>query len=151
MNYFATIKLIFPVATEVLFTELINLNRYQLWNSGLISVSPKIIMKQGLRYKTQSLGVGRVNEAVVVVEQLIKNRALVLTSDSGIISFKTSYVFRETALGTSELTCNLSFDLKRVTLKFAQPVIESMAKARIKGDLETLKALIEHHPTNLAQ
>ncbi len=142
MIYNTTIKVTFPFPAEMLYAALTDLSRYPLWNSGMISVKPQVNMHEGLLFKSTSIVLGQKNHSVVEVVKLDPDKTIEIKSQSGAIPFVARYDLASLGDQSCEVMCVLEFEITGITLKFALPVIQSMAKARLTGDLETLKALL---------
>lgn len=142
MTYNVTVTVLFPVSIAKAFDSLSELRRYPLWNSGMVSILYDGAMREGMQYVSKSIVVGKENTATVRIDRFIKNESIKLSSTSGAIPFSAEYRLLAVSDHETEVLCELQFALKGIVLNFAPAVIESMAKSRIRGDLETLRALI---------
>lgn len=144
MSYIATIPVVFSLPRSQVYAALCDLALYPLWNSGMKSARPAQTMAVGLTFTTETLVAGRVNTANVVVTKLIENETIELRSTSGLVSYDAVFILKEVDAKTCEVICSLRFELRNFMLDMARPVIEAMAQARIRGDLETLRAMLTH-------
>jgi uncharacterized protein YndB with AHSA1/START domain len=142
MAYESTINVRIGAAPERVYAELTDLARYPLWNSGMVQITPECRMEIGLQFESKSVVLGRTNHAFVDVIALEKNQLVHLKSKTGMVQFDALYALIAEG-GETNVSCTLTFELKGLTLNFAHSVVEMMAQARIKGDLETLGALIK--------
>lgn len=143
MPYSTEVAVSFPLAPEAVYRELINLKRHPLWSSGMVRISRTGPMKVGLHYTATHMVLGREQTSAVEVIQLQENRAIKLRNDTGEIIFTILFRLIPKGKHQTEVICTLEFELIGLALTFARPVIESMAKTRLQGDLETLRAILE--------
>lgn len=141
-KYSAQVKVTFHTSRAKAFAGLTDLKRYPLWNSGMVEILFDGMMREGMSYQSKSIVVGQENSTTVQVVRMVKNELIQLQSTGGAIPFTAEYQLTAKANEETEVGCTLQFELKGIALKFAHSVIESMAKTRIKGDLETLRALV---------
>lgn len=149
MNYATTISVTFLAPRIQVFNELINLKDYPLWNAGMISISQDGVMAEGLKFESRSIAMGREINAVVSVMRLTPYEHIELSNNSGPIAYSAKYHLTETN-NTTTVVCTLQFELKGFALNIAHSAVESMAAARITGDLEALRALITAKYPNIA-
>jgi carbon monoxide dehydrogenase subunit G len=142
MLYTTSVTVTFPQLSERVYEGLIDLDRHPLWNSGMVSLSRSGKMTVGLHYETKSVVLGRTTVAAVEVTQLLENRVVKLRSDTGEIPFSAHFELKPKASGGTTVTCTLEFELAGLALTLARPAIESMAKSRVRGDLEMLRAIL---------
>lgn len=138
-----TIPVEFAHSRERVFEALCDLRMYPLWNSGMKQVSEPGPLSQGLRFKTESLVAGgRINLAEVEVTQLVPSERIELVSHSGVVAYRAVFELKTKAPEITEVICSLRFEFNNFVLDLARPVIEAMAAARIRGDLEALRAML---------
>lgn len=99
-------------------------------------------MTTGLRFTTESMFMGELNRAEIVVRKLVPGRQIVLESNNGLVKFVASYAISEAAGGHSRVVCDVHFNFFKEGHNLDRPVREAMAAARIRGDLETLRSLL---------
>ena len=142
MAYVATIPVVFPCPAAKVYDALCDLGSYPLWNSGMISVSHTGRLKEGLHYRVESMVAGgQVNVSEAEVTRLVPMKEIELVSYTGVVAYKATFRLTEHEGGT-QVVCTLRFELRNFMLDLARPVIEAMAEARIRGDLEALRAII---------
>jgi uncharacterized protein YndB with AHSA1/START domain len=142
MSYVATIPVVFPCSPIEVYEALCDLGLYQLWNSGMVSISHTGKMQEGLRFQTESMVAGgMVNASEAEVVKLVPGKLIELVSYNGLVAYRATFTLMPKGTGATEVTCVLKFEFKNYVLNLARPVIEGMAEARIRGDLETLRAL----------
>lgn len=144
MPYIATIPVIFPCSRSEVYRALCDLERYPLWNSGMRSISTTERLRLGLRYKTESTVAGHVNVSELEVMKLVPNETIELASKSGLIAYDAVFKISERGPDLCEVICTLKFEFRHFMLDVARPAIETMAQARVRGDLETLRAMLSH-------
>lgn len=98
-------------------------------------------MSPGLVYETETIVAGRPNTSRIEVVRMIPDKEVELVSNSGLVGFRAVYHFVGRGAHETELICELNFAFHNFVLNLARPVIESMAEARIRGDMEMLRAL----------
>ena len=145
MSFIATVPVEFPCPKHVVYEALCDLSRYTSWTSGMTSVSYSGRMHVGLEYNTTTKVLGRVNQAKVRVAEMAPDEAIVLVSNSGLITYRAAFQLRFISAESCSVICNLRFQFSKLVIHLAQPVIESMAEDRIRGDLETLREHLAKH------
>ena len=143
MSYVIAIPIILPFSRDVVFESLTNLAQHPEWNTGMISISSRETMREGMRYRTSIRICGIVNTATVAVESLVSNEIIELVSKSGLISFRALYKLVECGPEETELICTLRFGFRGFIFNAARQVIESMAGTRCRRDLVALRDIIE--------
>jgi ribosome-associated toxin RatA of RatAB toxin-antitoxin module len=88
---------------------------------------------------------GKVNASEAEVVKLVPGKTIELVSYSGLIAYRATFTLMPKGAHATEVTCVLNFEFKNFVLNLARPVIEGMAEARIRGDLETLRVLISEN------
>lgn len=142
MRYVATIPVDFPCPPERVYEALCHLDTHPLWNSGMRWVSAHGWMHEGLSYETESVVAGHTIRSRIEVVRLVQNRAIELDNKSGAITFRALFELTELQPGQTRVVCNLQFGFQKFVLDLARPAIESMAQARLRGDLEALRAIV---------
>jgi|SRR6185369_10583715 len=148
MPYVATIPVVFPYSKPEVYRALCNLEMYPLWNSGMKSISTTQMMEVGLRYKTETTVAGHVNISEIEVVRLVPEAEIELEGHSGLISYRCVFLLKKQSAETTEVVCSLRFEFRNFVLDLARPVIEAMAQARVRGDLEMLRALLADGSSN---
>ncbi len=85
---------------------------------------------------------GRVNRSEITVREFVPSHLIVLESQTGLVSFLTKYNIIEIDGDRCRLVCNAHLMFSKAVFNLARPVIEAVAEARIRGDLETLRSLL---------
>jgi len=142
MPYAATIPVEFPCRAERVYEALCDLATHPLWNSGMRWMSAQGRMHEGLEYETESIAAGHTIRSHVEVVRLVQNRVIELDNKSGAITFRALFELTELQPGHTQVVCNLQFSFQKFVLDLARPAIESMAQARLRGDLEALRAIV---------
>jgi uncharacterized membrane protein len=143
MSYVATIPVEFPCPAAQVYEAMCDLSNLPLWSSGITSVSHSGRMVEGLHYEAaNTLPGGRINVSEIEVKRLVPNQAIELVNYAGLVAYQATYRFRPIDEGHCEVTCYFKFEFRNYVLKLARPAIEGMAEARIRGDLESLRAII---------
>lgn len=138
-SYVVSLALKFGCTPERVYELLTDLSTHRRWNKGLIAVSSSERMTTGLHYQTESALVGdAVQRAEIEVVKLVPNKYVELNNEAGLIAYRVTYDLSPLANGTM-LTCTVQFDVRNFVLNLARPAIESMARSRLQGDLETLR------------
>src|SRR5581483_12072574 len=124
------------------FAYLQDLRTHPLWNSGLLSVAPIVQLKPGASYVTRNHQMGQSFEAHNVVAEFVPDRRLVITNDSGPLQYQVSFEVQPSPAGCrvnyrARLTSYLSI------FGFAEGVLDFMIGNKLRGDLASLKALVE--------
>ena len=143
MSYITTVSVYFLHPRSEVYAALCDLGKYSLWNSGMTDVSYPGVMYEGLRYQTKTVVAGRTNEADIEVVRLVPDKEIELNSEAGLIAFRAMYILHDTTDKSCEITCSLRFEFNKLVLYLARPAIEAMAQARLRGDLETLAAMLQ--------
>jgi hypothetical protein len=147
MTHRAKVTVEFPCPRHELFEALLDLDRYPLWNSGMVKISHDGPMTPGLIYSTVTHTMGRSNEATVHVIEIVPDEAIVLESRAGIVTFHATFQLKTLSARRSAVSVHLRFSFSRALFNLAQPVAEAIAESRIRADLETLRALMgSSHP-----
>jgi hypothetical protein len=143
-TYSTTIELIFPCRVSTVYAGLIDLSTHSKWNSEMRSISRSDLMQIGMEYKTVSEVTGLITiVADIKVENLIPNKLIELSNQSGAVTFTAVYIFHELKNHQTEVVCRLEFRFNSSILDLARPVIEGMAKDRILQNLERLRLLLK--------
>jgi len=108
----------------------------------MLSVSTLEPMHQGMVYRTTSVATGRKIDALIKVTHLEPSREIRLENSTGAVAYEAVFTLTPHGANETQVSCQLSFEFRNFVLELAKPVVESIATARIKGDLETLRALI---------
>ena len=109
----------------------------------MLSISSSDMLTEGMKFKTESTAAGRVNKSEVLVTRLIPDQEIELVSETGLITYRAVFKLGPVEPNSTEVLCVLKFEFNNFVLKMARPVLESMAQARVKGDLEALRALLQ--------
>jgi hypothetical protein len=143
MSYVATIPVEFPCPAAAVYEAVTDLSNLPLWASGIVSASHSGVMREGLHYETTSmLPGGRANVAEIEVKRLVPNREIELVNYAGLVAYQVLYKIVESGPKRCEVTCQFKFEFRNFVLNLARSAIEGMAEARIRGDLEALRAII---------
>jgi uncharacterized protein YndB with AHSA1/START domain len=142
--YVTTIPVTFFSPRHVVYEALTDLGNSPLWINGILRISITGRMSEGLRYHTENLVVGSVSRYNILVNELVPDERIVLVSESGLISFRMTYQLSDQDDGGTKVVCILKFAFENFVLNLARPAVESMAKARIQSDLETLKTILSN-------
>lgn len=142
MSYIATIPVVFECSRSKVYEALCDLKSFVLWSSGLTSVSHPGPLVVGLQYTTKSTVAGQVNVSKVRVVRMVPHEVIELASETGLIAYRVSFQLKEQGPGTTEVVCVLRFEFRNFVLVLARPAIEAMAEARVRGDLQALRAMI---------
>jgi hypothetical protein len=142
MPYVATVPVLFPFPREKVFEALCDSELFPLWHSGLKKISTTERLRVGLRFVTESTVTGRTTTANVEVTRMIPREEIEMVNDSGLVAYQALIRVNERGPDACEVVTTLRFELRNFVLDIARPVIEAMAQARLKGDLETLRALL---------
>ena len=126
------------------FAYLIDLKRHFLWNPHLQSVSPQVLLKPGLKYKSSSLLMGVKVSGVNRVAKLIKERELEIENDTGTLHYRVNYRLRP-ELDRTLLTCDTQVSGQNEAFAFAAPVLKMLARRELQADLQALKIAVEQH------
>jgi hypothetical protein len=146
MSYAATIPVEFPFSRHRVYEALCDLGSHPRWNTGLTSISYTGTMHAGLEYVTKTNVMGKINQATVRVVELIPDEAIVLDSSTGLITFRAAFQIQELTPDSCTVICNLRFEFSKLVFNLAQSAVESLAEARIRGDLETLRSQLGKSP-----
>jgi len=79
----------------------------------------------------------------VHIVKLVPNELIEMKSNGGAVAYWAQYQFIESSKGITDLICIVEFEPKSIVLSFANAIVSEIARARIEGDLKTLRALIE--------
>lgn len=142
MSYLSTISVTLPLPAEELFRELTTLDNYPMWNSGMISISKKGPMHEGMLYETESVVVGQRIKSLVEVKRLVKNQEIELINNTGAITYWALFRLHEAGSGETEVAFTIRFEFKSFILNLAKQTIEATAAQRIKNDLKLLGILM---------
>ncbi len=142
MNYGVSVSTIFNLDPETVFEALCYLDNFPLWHSGMISVSKKGYLRENMLYTTETVVLGEINKASVEVVKYEPSSTLELLNNAGIVKYHQLYKLISEKPTETEVICMMQFDLKSVASDLARPVIENMAEARVRGDMETLRSLL---------
>lgn len=142
MTYSASTSVSFDADPGKIYRELINLGQHRLWNTGLVHISETGNMREGMRYQTVSIVLGQETKFDIEVTRLVPNKQVSIVNSNGALTFEATYLLVPVEADKTNLECKIDFMLDGFTLNLAHPVIEAMATARIKGDLETLRSLL---------
>lgn len=145
MLYIAATFVKFPFARSVVYRELTDLSVFPAWSNSLVSVTPTVAMREGLRFQLANRICGSLNTATVAVERLVENEYVELASKTGIISFRALFNFVETTPSETEVIYTLRFEFKGFIFNAPRPVIEAMATMRSKRCLLNLRSHIEQN------
>lgn len=130
-----------PVAD--VFAFLIDLDRHQLWNTGLLEVGKTGLLREGMAYATVSSLMGRTFQGRNKVTALAKDQRLTIENQSGPVSYTVTY-----ELGGEDemtrLTCRCDISGQMSFFNLAAPLLEYLAQSRLEADLKMLKVLVEH-------
>lgn len=138
-SYVTATPVVFPLARNKVYDALCDLPRYPEWNTGMKSMSATGPMTEGLEYETSTAVAGHTNHARIKVERLVPNEEIELVNNSGLIHFRAYFRLHELEPDRTEVICTLRFELMGPIFVLARPVIENMARTRIRGDLEKLR------------
>ncbi len=142
MLYSISVAELIPAPKNRVFAALTKLEEHPLWNDGLLSMSHKGPMREGMVYETVSVVVGQKNHAKITVERLVPDQEIILVNHAGAISYRVRYQLIAKGSARTELFCQVDFELKSLVLQMGHGMIESMARNRISGDLQNLKTLL---------
>lgn len=142
MLYVSAAFVVFPFARSVVYEELTDLSSLPAWSKSLVSITPMVVMREGLRFRIANRLCGSLNTTTVAVERLLENEYVELTSKSGLISFRALFNFVENSPVETEVICTLRFEFKGFIFNAARPVIESMAKMLCQRNLLELRSYI---------
>lgn len=95
-------------------------------------------METGMQYETRTNVAGHVNEAHILVVRLLPHKEITLRSAAGIIHFDATFELKDDPDGGSTVTCELAFRFRNFVMDLARPILEGMARDRMKHDLQTL-------------
>ncbi len=107
-------------------------------------------MREGMDYKTEIVAAGHTIHSEVHVVRLVPNREIELVNDAGLVTFHAVFALRALEPVQCEVVCHMQFKLQNFVLNLARQAIESMAQARLRADLETLRAIISGRADNTA-
>ena len=137
-----TVSITIAAAPEVIFEWLTDLGRYPLWNAALREVGRKGKMHEGMIVPMKSSVMGKLIESSMEVLRLVPGKDIELINNTGAVPYRAVYRFIPEGKKTEVvLWCQLEPQSR--VFQLARPLVESLAKARLSGDLESLKALIE--------
>jgi ribosome-associated toxin RatA of RatAB toxin-antitoxin module len=142
MSFLSTTSVVFPLSAEAVFRELSMLDQYPLWNSGMISISKRGPMHEGMLFETASVVLGQTIKSLVEVKHLVPNQEIELVNNTGAITYWALFRFIETSPDHTEVTFTIRFEFKSIVLNLAKPTVEATAANRTKGDLEFLRGLM---------
>lgn len=143
MSYVATIPVEFPCSVREVYAAMCDLSSYPVWNNGMTAISHAGQLREGLQYEaTSTLPGGLSSSSGIKVTRMVANEEIVLENFAGLIAYQVTYQFRELGARRCEVTCLLKFEFRNYVLNLARSAIEGMAEARMRGDLETLRAMI---------
>lgn len=144
MSYLTEVTVEFCGARERVYEAFCQLERHPEWNSDMTWVSDEGRMREGLVYETRSHTAGRRDMSKVEVIRMVPNERIELQSIAGIIAFTATFVFTSMPTGGCAVTCHLSFDFRGWIMDLARPIIELMARDRVRGNLENLARIMCH-------
>ena len=140
-----TVSVTIQASPEVIFEWLTDLDRYLLWNAALREVGRRGKMHEGMIVPMKSVVMGKQIESSMEVVRLVPGKDIELLNNTGAVPYRAVYRFIPEGDRTEVvLWCQLEPQSRVFAL--ARPLIESLAKARLSGDLEMIKALIEAEP-----
>lgn len=155
MLYVSAAFVVFPFARPIVYEELTDLSGLPAWSKSLVSITPTVVMREGLRFRIANRLCGSLNTTSVAVERLVENEYVELASRTGLISFRALFTFVENSPIETEVICTLRFEFKGFIFKASRPVIESMAKMLCQRDLLELRSHIlknrRNSPTMIAR
>jgi uncharacterized membrane protein len=126
--------------TETVFEFLGRLEKYPLWQSGMISVEYDPPVRKGTiaRGRTSNFGV----EVGVEVTEFESPRRMEVHSRLGPLKFFLRYQVETAGKETSKITCITEIDTGS-TYAMAESVIQDMGQVKLDSDLRSLKILLE--------
>ena len=123
------------------FTYLMNLENYPVWQSGLVRVAATDGMSEGSFITFTAMGLGKSFKLVAHVTENNGRDQFRAKSHRGPITFDSSYKLSEVADGTKiELKNQIE---THSVFNLALPVLQAMGDSKYQADLETLKAVLE--------
>jgi hypothetical protein len=137
-----TVSTTIKASAEVVFEWLIDLDRYPLWNASLREVGRGGRMHEGMIVPMKSLVMGKPVESSMEVVRLVPGKDIELLNNTGAVPYRAVYRFIPEGAQT-EIVLWCQIEPQSRVFQLARPLIESLAKARLSGDLASLKALIE--------
>jgi len=144
MSFVTTIPVMFPCSQRKVFRALCDLESHPLWNIGMTSISTTEPMYQGLRYETTTVMPGGLpNVSQIEVIRLQEPNEIELISRSGAITYHARFALAGDAPDQTMVTCHLKFEFNAFVVNLTKTAIESMASARVRANLEALRALID--------
>jgi len=149
MLYISATFVKFPFARSVVYQELIDLSVFPKWSKSLVSITPTVEMKEGLRFRIANRICGSLNTSNVVVERLVENEYVEFASKTGLISFRALFNFVETSPTETEVIYTLRFEFNGFIFNAPRQVIEAMATMRCHRCLLDLRSYIAHAPAIL--
>ena len=143
MSYHLTILFDFACPPARVYEALTDLGRYPDWTHDMTWVSHAGPMRTGLYYTTETLVLGRTNRSDIIVNKLVPERLITLQSQSGLVEFTAEYHLAEAAGSGCCLTLYVQLSFSKAVFNLARPVAQAVAEARIRGDLENLRARLQ--------
>lgn len=123
------------------FGCLVNLESHYIWNPHLQRISPIVTLKKGTTYSTTSVLLGVKVESQVTVARLIRDKQLVLTSDTGSLHYTVVYQLVPEEDQTV-VVCNTQVSAS-TAFSFTKPILKLLAHRELQSDLRAFKQLIE--------
>lgn len=128
---------------EEVFEYITDTRSHPLWNAGLIKISTQDILQQGMIYETDNHQLGQNFKAHNVVTSLVPGKEVTITNSTGLLHYEVTYRVQSVGAGAViACTCTIKSSLSMFNL--AAPVLEVLAKNKLRGDLKSLKALVEN-------
>jgi hypothetical protein len=108
-----------------------------------VSISHTGRMREGLRYEVKGMiAGGKVTASEIEVVRLIPNQEIEVVNYAGLVAYRGMYRLVPRGPHETEVICTLKFEFQNYVLDLARPVIEAMAGARLRGNLEALRAIL---------
>lgn len=143
MPYSISISTLFHIPVERVYQALTFLDEYPLWNSGVIRVSKSGYLVENMLIGMESIVGGKPVISNLEIARLVPHQSIEMINNSGIISYRLMYELLSHSANETELICMLQFTFKNFAMDIARPAIEAMAENRIRGNLESLRILLQ--------
>ena len=146
MSYSISVSVIIHRPVAEVFVALCHLDNYTLWNGKTTRVSKSGYLAEDMIFEIDSIINNEAVTSRLEVVRIEPNTSIEMINNSRVVSYRIMYHLISEAEGETEVACMLQFEFKSLSLDLARPAVEEIAKARIQGNLNALKELMESTP-----